>query len=222
MTYYHHVRREIMPLLPENANRILDVGTGAGGTLKWLKSIFPNAATTGVELNFELMEELRRNADVAIIGSVDQQFAQLKTYDLILLLDVLEHVADPISTLRKIVSLLEPRGHVIVSVPNIAHFSVSIPLLLQGRFTYKDAGILDRTHLRFFVEDSAIKLLNDAGLVVTKGMASGMAGSRAKVIDRLSFGMLRRGLAKRYIMLGELATADSVQRKVRWMVDRMS
>ena len=65
--------------------------------------------------------------------------------------------------------------------PNIAHLSVSIPLLLQRRFHYQDAGILDRTHLRFFVEDTAIKLLNNANFIITAALISGIQGPRGKI-----------------------------------------
>ena len=64
MDYYHFVRREIEPLLPKSPNRILEVGAGAGGTLKWLKTIYPKAETTAVELNPDLLDELKQNADV--------------------------------------------------------------------------------------------------------------------------------------------------------------
>ena len=49
--YYHIVRREIESLLPKDPIRILEVGAGAGATLKWLKTLYPNAETTAVELN---------------------------------------------------------------------------------------------------------------------------------------------------------------------------
>ena len=176
MIYYDHVRHEIQPLLPATASRILDIGAGAGTTLRWLKAIYPDAKTTGVEINSELHNELRQNADVAIIGDVDACFSQLQSYDLILLLDVLEHFADSVGMLRKLSTRLETGGNVIVSVPNLAHLSVSIPLLLQRRFSYSDAGILDRTHLRFFVEQTAIELLNSANLLVTKGIITGLRG----------------------------------------------
>ena len=94
MDYYHYVRREIQPLLPKSATRILEVGAGAGGTLKWLKTLYPKAQTTAVELNPDLREELKQNVDVAVIGQIDETFAELKTYDLILLLDVLEHLPE--------------------------------------------------------------------------------------------------------------------------------
>lgn len=213
MTYYHHVRREIECLLPKSARRILDVGAGAGVTLKWLKNFYPNSETTGTEINSELKAELARNADIAVIGSIDDCLPQLKTYDLILLLDVLEHLPDSLETLKKVTKLLEPSGCVIVSVPNVAHLSVSIPLLFLRRFTYRDSGILDRTHVRFFVEETAVELLNEAGLIVTKGIISGLQGARSKLLDRLSIGLLRHHLAKQYIMLAE---PDGDQRPVRW------
>jgi 2-polyprenyl-3-methyl-5-hydroxy-6-metoxy-1,4-benzoquinol methylase len=215
MDYYHFVRREIVALLPMNATRILEVGAGAGATLKWLKSLYPTTVTTAVELNPALLDELKLNADVVIIGPIDEAFAQLKSYDLILLLDVLEHLPDSTQTLRRLTKLLNPGGQVIVSVPNIAHLSVSIPLLLRRRFDYQEAGILDRTHIRFFVEKTAIKLLNDADLVVTKALISGIGGPRTKLLNFLSCGLLRHHLAKQYIMLGQLHDGK-IQQRIHW------
>jgi 2-polyprenyl-3-methyl-5-hydroxy-6-metoxy-1,4-benzoquinol methylase len=216
--YYRCVRWEIKPLLPATASRILDIGAGAGGTLNWLKTIYPGAHTTGVELNAELKEELEQNADVTIIGSIDECMPQLGKFDLILLLDVLEHLPDPAHTLRQVGQLLQTGGRVIVSVPNIAHLSVTVPLLLRRRFEYRDAGIMDRTHLRFFVEDTAVRLLTNANLVVTKGLVGGLEGPKSKLLDHLSFGLLRHHLAKQYIMAGEASEAEVPQRSVSWQL----
>jgi len=216
MEYYHWVRREIEPLLPKQCNRILEVGAGGGATLKWLKTLYPKAETTAVEINPALSDELKQNADVVIIGPLEQTFAQLKTYDLILLLDVLEHLPDPTESLQKLAKLLNAEGKVIVSVPNIAHLSVSLPLLLQRRFEYQQAGILDRTHLKFFVESTAVKLLNDANLKVTEAIISGIQGPGTKAFDFLTFGLLRHYVAKQYIMLGQLNDHEFVQQKIRW------
>jgi 2-polyprenyl-3-methyl-5-hydroxy-6-metoxy-1,4-benzoquinol methylase len=220
MTYYDHIRSEIRPLLPESASSILDIGAGAGATLMWLKEIYPNAKTTGVEINPALCDQLRKNADLAIIGDVDVCFPQLQSYDLILCLDVLEHFVDSIGTLRKLVTRLEAGGNIIASVPNVAHFSVSIPLLLRGQFSYRDAGILDSTHLRFFVEKTAVELMTSANLRVTKGVITGIDGARSNLLDRLSFGLLRNHLAKQYVMRGELARGEIGQGKVSWMLER--
>src|SRR5579872_3759409 len=173
--YYHFIRTEIAPLLPESPKKILEIGAASGGTLGWLKKLYPDAATTGIELNAALHSELLRNADVAIISPIEDCINQLGKYDLILALDVLEHLPDSLGTLRKLCGLLErPHGRVIISLPNVAHLSVSMPLLFQRRFEYQDAGILDRTHLRFFTEASAVNLLNEAGLLVTRGVVTGL------------------------------------------------
>jgi 2-polyprenyl-3-methyl-5-hydroxy-6-metoxy-1,4-benzoquinol methylase len=219
MIYYHNVRKDIHPLLPTCAPRILDVGAGAGATLAWLKTIYPGAQTTGIELNPDLEVELKKNADVAIIGDVNECIAQLGTYDLILLLDVLEHLPDSIATLQKIRDLLRPEGSVIVSLPNVSHLSVALPLLFHRRFAYQDAGILDRTHLRFFVEESAIKLMNNADLVVTKGVLSGPKdGPKSKLLNCLSLGLLRHHLTRQYIMVGKVNEGKTVQRRVKWEI----
>jgi 2-polyprenyl-3-methyl-5-hydroxy-6-metoxy-1,4-benzoquinol methylase len=216
MNYYEHVRSEIQPLLPRSVSRILDVGAGVGATLSWLKSIYPSAETTGLELNPTLYNKLKENADVVIIGDIDSCFNKLQSYDLILLLDVLEHLVDPVTVLKKLSTRLDAGGSVIVSVPNIAHLSVSIPLILRGEFNYRDEGILDRTHIRFFVAKTAIELLNRADIRVTRGLIAGLKGPRAKVINRISFGLLRHRLAKQYIMLGQVSRGNIVQNKIQW------
>jgi len=218
MTYYHHIRREIQPLLPKSASQILEVGAGAGGTLGWLKTIYPKAETTGVELNPELQDDLKKNVDLVIIGRVEECLPESKTFDLILLLDVLEHLPDSTNVLQRIGKLLKKGGRVIVSVPNVAHLSVLLPLLLRRRFNYQNAGILDRTHVRFFVEDTAIKLLNDANLIATSGLLSGLQGRKSKLLDRFSFGLLRHYLTKQYIMVGESRDGHFNQRKIQWQI----
>ncbi|WP_225125019.1 class I SAM-dependent methyltransferase [Bradyrhizobium sp. IC3123] len=221
--YYTRSRREIRPLLPSRASRILEVGPGAGFTLMWLKSIYPAATTFGVELNQALEADLQEHADVAMIGDIDDLISRVGSkFDLILLLDVLEHVPDPTRTLQAITrSLLMDGGRVIVSVPNIAHLSVTLPLLFRRRFAYADSGILDRTHLKFFVEDSAVELLNDSDLVVKDGLITGIEGPKSKLLDSLTLGVLSHHLAKQYIMAGEATGGSVAQPKINWKKNRL-
>ena len=88
-----------------------------------------------------------------------------RKFDKILLLDILEHLADPASILRECRSLLPPGGQIIVSVPNVANISLRV-LLLLGRFDYMERGILDRTHLRFFTRRTIRELLEAEGYTV--------------------------------------------------------
>jgi hypothetical protein len=71
-------------------------------------------------------------------------------FDVITCADVLEHLVEPGTLLGQLRRYLKDDGRLVVSIPNVRHESVLLPLLVEGRFTYQDAGVLDRTHLRFF------------------------------------------------------------------------
>ena len=86
--------------------------------------------------------------------------------DLILCLDVLEHLVDPWSVVKQLSALLAPNGRLVVSVPNIRNWKFVVKLLFRGDFSYRDAGLLDRTHLRFFVRQTAVELAEAGALPV--------------------------------------------------------
>jgi len=86
-------------------------------------------------------------------------------YDAAIYGDVLEHLSDPLLVMRELNRHLAPGAVVIVSVPNVAHLSVRLSLLI-GRFEYGRRGILDRTHLRFFTRRTFVEFLGEAGLTV--------------------------------------------------------
>jgi len=88
-------------------------------------------------------------------------------FDVIVLLDVLEHLLQPEDVLRAVVDFLKPGAALIISLPNISFGGIKIDLL-QNRFDYTDTGILDRTHLRFFTHRSIAQLLTGVGLEIAK------------------------------------------------------
>ena len=69
--------------------------------------------------------------------------------------DVLEHLRDPLNSLRHAVRKLKPSGFVVTSLPNIAHGDVRMALM-QGKFRYRETGLLDRTHMRFFTLETPL------------------------------------------------------------------
>lgn len=216
--YFEHVREDITPLLPESATSILDVGAGIGATSAWLRSRYPGSRVTAFEGNASLSGELSRNVDKAHIVDLNGQLPDVDPPDLILFLDVLEHLMRPDEVLRRLTETMPETGTVIVSVPNVAHLSVSAPLFFGAQFKYQDAGILDRTHLRFFVKESAVSLINSAGLIVERGVRSGIQGPRARSVDRLTMGLVRDHLTKQYIMAGRRAPYGAIQGKITWLV----
>lgn len=135
-----------------------------------------------------------------------------KRFDRVLLLDILEHLYEPERILQQCHELLGDDGEIIVSVPNVANFSVRLALLF-GRFNYTDRGILDRTHLRWYTRKTARELLGGAGYrivaerftVVPAALALGMSpeGIVFRVINGI-LGLLTRvmpGLFGYQIML---------------------
>src|SRR5258705_120746 len=94
-----------------------------------------------------------------------------QTYDCIVCADVLEHLPDPLSTLKRLKQAAKPDATFIISLPNVAHLAVRT-MLLFGRFPKMERGILDKTHLQFFTKDTSKDLLAQAGLRVDRTLTT--------------------------------------------------
>jgi len=166
--YFEHERPEVAALVPAAARRVVDVGCGAGALGRALKRARPGVQVRGVELVPAQAERARAALDDVAVGDAgDGLPAGWPRPDCVIFADVLEHLVDPWAALRRWRSDLTAGGAVIVSVPNILHRSI-LGELRRFRWDYKEEGILDRTHLRFFTRRTAIELLEQAGLRVTR------------------------------------------------------
>jgi 2-polyprenyl-3-methyl-5-hydroxy-6-metoxy-1,4-benzoquinol methylase len=164
--YFGWSRPEMVPLVPNSARKILDVGCGAAGFSGPLKQL-RQAEVWGVELNQEASEIARRRLDKVFHAPFGPELDLPGNYfDCIIFNDVLEHMLDPLSALRFAASLLAEQGVVVASIPNIAHFPILWKLIIRGEWEYKDQGILDKTHLRFFTRSGIIKLFKQAALQI--------------------------------------------------------
>jgi 2-polyprenyl-3-methyl-5-hydroxy-6-metoxy-1,4-benzoquinol methylase len=106
-------------------------------------------------------------ADLATEWSRVEQHLDGRRFDVILAMDVLEHLAEPAELVRRCRAFLRPGGVLVVSVPNVANITVRAALLF-GRFEYASRGILDRGHVRFFTRRSARHLLETSGYRVMR------------------------------------------------------
>lgn len=180
--YFSHARRDVAALLPTRADHALELGCGDGSTLAWLKQSGRARHTTGLELAHHAATQARPRIDTLIEGDLTQALPQLPAahFDLVLCLDVLEHLADPWDALRQVHRLIHPQGRLIVSLPNVRHHSVLLPLIIRGRWHYEDAGILDRTHLRFFTRSAAHALLTNCGFTQGATHDTGLTPTRLR------------------------------------------
>jgi 2-polyprenyl-3-methyl-5-hydroxy-6-metoxy-1,4-benzoquinol methylase len=157
----------MLALLPhEPLGPVLEIGCAAGATGAAIKAERVAAVVTGIELDPELARRAGEQLDRVLCGDALAKLEELERegarFDLVLCGDVLEHLADPWAALRKIRSLC-PTGHVVVSLPNIAHVSTISSLLLRSYWPYRDRGLHDRTHLRFFGRKNLPELFESAG-----------------------------------------------------------
>ena len=168
--YYKNIRREIEPLIPNDVKSILEIGCGSGATMAWLRSIRPIDYAAGVELFPDAAKLALRTFDaVEIADLADARFEFAKDqFDAVMALDILEHLPDPGSIVRRLRHKIRPGGYFIASVPNISHYQVSLPLFFRGTWEYQDDGLLDRTHLHFFTEKSASDLFTEADFSIVK------------------------------------------------------
>lgn len=148
--------------------RVLDVGCATGFLGKALAA--QGCSVSGIEFDPLAAAEARDHLDVVIeadlnVSPIGDLFPG-QHFDAIVFGDILEHLVDPDAVLRSAIPLLAAGGAVVISVPNVTHGSVRLALL-QGRWDYRETGLLDRTHLRFFTRKSTLRMVGDAGLHVT-------------------------------------------------------
>jgi O-antigen biosynthesis protein len=150
-------------------HRVLELGPASGYMSKVLRE--RGCAIVGVEFDAEMAAQAAQFCERMIVGDLDTLDFETELgedrFDVIVAADVLEHLKDPLQVLRSLRTYLKPEGHFVVSLPNIAHASVRLALL-AGRFEYRDLGLLDRTHLRFFTHESVAQLFDEAELAIVE------------------------------------------------------
>jgi 2-polyprenyl-3-methyl-5-hydroxy-6-metoxy-1,4-benzoquinol methylase len=175
--YHRSVRRDA----PNNAHslvlqvigsnkKVLELGAAGGHVTRALRDQGCNV--TAVEIDKSLEVELTSLANRVIIANLDSlnlstYFETDEKFDVILASDVLEHCVQPELVVLQFHRLLKSDGSLVLSVPNIAHGDVRLSLL-AGHFDYRDSGLLDRTHLRFFTKASLLRFISFTGFEVEK------------------------------------------------------
>jgi methionine biosynthesis protein MetW len=160
----HLTRQQIVSRL-RSGERILDVGCGNGEIARLMKE--RGCAVIGIELAPEKAAKARAYCEEVLVGNVESMPLPFEpqSFDVLVLSNILEHLRDPVATLHRLAPLLRPGGRALVDLPNVAHWGIRLRLL-RGRWDYEDAGILDRTHLRFYTRKTAREMLDQAGFEV--------------------------------------------------------
>ncbi|MGQ0553125.1 MAG: class I SAM-dependent methyltransferase [Planctomycetota bacterium] len=160
---------QLLELVPAGAKLVLDVGCATGNFGAALKGQRPGLVVHGLEQDRATAAQAAARLDRVFVADLGAGLPTLAgPYDCIVCGDVLEHLVDPWSALRSLVGVLAPGGSVVASLPNVRHYRVLRDLVLRGRFTYRETGVLDSTHLRFFTLREMEALFERAGLRVVE------------------------------------------------------
>ncbi|WP_395026756.1 methyltransferase domain-containing protein [Comamonas odontotermitis] len=143
-------------------SRVLDLGCGPGVLGQHLHQRL-GCTVDGVTFSAEEAELARPHyRDVAVADLEQINLAEaflLRQYDYIVCADVLEHLRHPEQILADCRALLAEDGQILVSIPNAGYCGLVMELM-QGELRYREEGLLDATHLRFFTRQSLLRLLN--------------------------------------------------------------
>lgn len=142
---------------------VLDVGCGAGDNARLLRRMVRSAALYGITASpseAALASEHMHTCWVADLEVDSLEFLGDLRFDCLILSHVLEHLVNPARALERLLRYVTPGGEVLIAVPNVLHWRCRARLA-TGHFNYEDAGVLDRTHLRFFTVASAPRELVD-------------------------------------------------------------
>jgi cyclopropane fatty-acyl-phospholipid synthase-like methyltransferase len=181
--------------------RVLDVGCGRGNLGAYLQQQH-DSKVTGLEIieeNFKIASAVLHEAHLGDIESMDISTLG-RHYDYVIFSDSLEHMLEPQAVLERVKNLIADGGRLLISMPNVRNFRVTMPLIFRDQWEYRDEGLLDRTHLRFFTGTSICKLLEHCGYRVEEVRLDLPLSSKVGLLNVLTLGLFRRHLTSHYFI----------------------
>ena len=145
---------------------VLDVGCSTGYFGKILKAA--NNYVVGIDISKSAIKIAKKNLDEAYCVNIENELLPTKRkFDLIILSEVIEHLFDPESTLKKVIRHLKKNGLIIITTPNISFLPNRISILF-GKFEYQEQGMFDVGHIHFFNYYTLLNLLKKCDLKLTR------------------------------------------------------
>ena len=157
----------MLAFLPAKYKTVLEIGCAEGSFKRLLSA---DSEYWGVEYNSHVASIAKGKLHKVLVGEYTDIEEQLPNdyFDLIICNDVIEHMPDESAFLRSIKTKMNSQSTIIISLPNVRYIKNIYELLIKKDWQYRDAGILDRTHLRFFTNKSIKHTMQSAGFRVSK------------------------------------------------------
>jgi len=154
----------MLEYLPEDVKTVIDIGCGDGSFGSIIKEK-TDAEVWGIEYRKEEADKADKVLDNLFSGPCEDLIGELPEnyFDVIYFNDILEHLEDPYTVLKKVKPKLKKQGVVISSIPNIRFYKAILSLIFKKEWKYKAHGVMDKTHLRFFTGKSIRRMYEDQG-----------------------------------------------------------
>lgn len=166
-------------------NTVCEIGCGAGGVLAELQKMLPGDITfTGYDISPQAHALSARFANPRCRFILGDAFADSSKYDLVLVMDVIEHVEDCFTFLRNV----RKKGHwKLYHIPLDAYVSG----ILRGNNSWDASG-----HLHLFTIETALRTLQHTGHeVVDWAFTDGVIATPRKTTREKLANLIRRPLA---------------------------
>lgn len=187
--------------LHPGARTLLDVGAGTGLLVDEARRA--GLAAVGVEPSVRLAAHACAAGIPVTTGTLPHPALDARRFDVVMLVDVLEHVADPVALLRRCAERLAPGGIVVVVTPDVA--STAARALGRRWWHYRIA------HVGYFTRATLARAAGRAGLAV------GVNGRSAWYLP-MGYLVARLGV---YLPGRQRSAGEDVRRPLRWL-DRLT
>ena len=206
---------DVLNFIPRNCKRVVEVGSSSGAMAREYKKLYAGCHYTGIEIDREYAALSRRYCDAVLHASIenldDNTFDSLFPSDCWIFADVLEHLVDPWSLMKRIRSRVSGDVSVIACLPNAQHWTIQAKINC-GHFVYEDSGLLDRTHLRWFTRLTALDLFQSTGFQVVEWTARIATDLEPDEKMRAAIKTMAEAIG------GDVETAISDARAFQWVV----
>ncbi len=203
--YSDNIREDMFKYIPCDVKKTLEFGCGTGGFSALVKKEF-NAESWAVEIDEKSAKAASQKLDIVINSDANEAVDRLPDhfFDCIIFFDVLEHLVDPYALLWDIKAKLTNHGIVLASIPNVRYYRTFSDLVIHGNWDYKDHGVLDKTHLRFFTMKSIVKMFGKLEFEIIKLEGIHPTSSRTfKLINTMLLNLLYDVKYKHFVVLAK-------------------
>lgn len=157
-----------MPLLQDfHGMKILDIGCASGYVGAALRK--QGNYVVGIDITKKDIVKARKVLNKAYVFDIERGNTKVlgKDFDLIIMMEVMEHLFEPELAIKRFLRLLKPEGKIILSTPNIVHIYNRLKFTL-GIFKYEEETVVNKSHIHFFTYKTLMDMIHSLNLKILK------------------------------------------------------